>query len=67
MSNRVVYGNFSETAGSKVRRVYDIAGNLLGTVTKKDTGGYRVYRLKDGKVKEKKRLDEAYKAIRRAN
>lgn len=67
LSNRVVYGKFSENAGSKVRRVYDASGNLLGTITKRDDGGYRVVRVRDGKVREKRYLEDAFKTIRRAN
>lgn len=67
MANKIVVGKFSENAGSAVRRVYDASGNLLGTIAKKESGGYRVYRLKDGKVREKRLLEDAFRTIARAN
>lgn len=72
MTNRVikasknVYGKFSDVAGSRVRRVYDEKGNILGIITKTDRGTYRIVRM-DGKVREKRYLDEAFKSISRAN
>lgn len=66
-STNVVVGKFSKNHGSKVRRIYDTEGNFLGTITKMESGGYRVYRQKDGKVREKPYLAEAKKTIARAN
>lgn len=67
MSSKVVYGHFSAVSGSKVRHMYDANGKLLGTITKKDGGGYRVFRLLDGKIRDKAYLEDAYKTIRRSN
>lgn len=65
MSN-VIKGRFSER-NSNVRHMYDASGALLGTITKLSDGTYRVYRLKDGKVRVKEYLEEAFKTIRRSN
>lgn len=63
---KVAYGNFSEVNGSKVRIMRDATGAMLGTITKtKD--GYRIYRVKDGKVREKHYLSDAIKSVSRAN
>lgn len=63
---KVVVGKFSENAAN-VRRIYDASGNFVGTVTKPENGGYRVFRHKDGKVRVKDKLADAYKTIARAN
>lgn len=62
-------GSFSPINGSKVRRVFnDDTGMFLGTITKLDRNqGYRVFRLKDGKIRTKKLLSDAFKTIRREN
>lgn len=64
---KVIKGSFSPVAGSKVRRVMDANGNMIGTITKLEDGGYRIFRFKDSKVKHKKRLEDAFKACARAN
>lgn len=64
--NKVVRGSFSPVNGSRVRRVFNEAGILLGTITKVQDG-YRVYRITDGKIRVKPYLKEAFKTIRRAN
>lgn len=62
-----VHGKFSARAGSKVRRMYsNLDGSYLGTIRKLDGGGYEV-RRKDGKIRVKPALAEAYKSIARAN
>ncbi len=64
--SKVVKGQFSPTkAGSKVRRMFDENNNFLGVIAKTDEG-YRVVR-KDGKVRVKPKLQDAYKSIARAN
>lgn len=63
---KVVKGSFSPVNGSKVRRVIDGSGQIIGTITKVDDG-YRVFRFKDSKVKHKKLLADAFKACARAN
>ncbi len=63
---RQVVSHFSKTAGTKVRRVYTTEGAFLGTVVKKDTGGYRIVR-QDGKVREKQHLKDAMQSVARAN
>lgn len=65
---KIVTGKFSETeAGSRVRRMFDASGNFIGTITKQDDGSYRIYRMKDGKVRTKEYLQDAYKSIARSN
>lgn len=67
MANQV-RGSFSPINGSKVRRVFNDNGILLGTITKMDdNSGYRVYRITDGKMRVKAYLKDAFKTIRRAN
>jgi len=65
-TSNVVYGKFSKVGGTGVRHVYDASGNLLGVIRKKEAGGYRICRL-DGKIREKEKLEEAFKSIRRQN
>lgn len=66
-TQKKVYGHFSARAGSRVRRMYsNMDGTYLGTIRKLDTGGYEV-RRKDGKVRVKAALADAYKSIARAN
>jgi hypothetical protein len=61
-------GSFSPINGSKVRRVFNEHEMFLGTITKLDDGsGYRVFRLKDGKIRTKRYLADAFKSIRRDN
>lgn len=62
---KIVKGEFSKKSGSDVRIVRDAQGAILGTIHKVD-GGYRVVR-KDGKVREKRYLKEAFKTVARAN
>jgi hypothetical protein len=62
-----VYGKYSDVAGTRVRRVFDSRGVILGTITKTDDGQYRVFRITDGKIRVKKYLDEAFKTIKRRN
>jgi ribosomal 30S subunit maturation factor RimM len=63
-----VKGSFSPINGSKVRRVFSENGILLGTITKmEDNSGYRVYRIKDGKMRVKPYLKDAFKTISRSN
>jgi hypothetical protein len=63
-----VRGSFSPINGSRVRRVFNDSGMFLGTITKlDDNSGYRVFRLKDGKLRTKKYLADAFKSIRREN
>lgn len=64
---KILKGSFSPTAGSKVRRIYDAYRNPVGTITKNDDGGYTVYRFKDGKIKRKNTLEDAFKAMARQN
>jgi len=66
MKTNVVYGKFSDVAGSGVRHCYDASGNLLGVIRKLSDGTYRVYR-QDGKVRDKPRLQEAFRTVARAN
>lgn len=65
--SNVVRGEFSKVAGSKVRRMYDGNGNFIGTIVKAAEGGYRVVRAKDGKIRHKAYLADAYKSIARSN
>lgn len=68
MPNINVRGSFSPVAGSKVRRVYNDQGVILGTITRLDDGkGYRIYRVSDGKTRIKPLLKDAFKSIRRQN
>lgn len=62
-------GHFSPINGSKVRRVFnEDTGMFLGTITKLDDGsGYRIFRLKDSKMRTKKYLADAFKSLRREN
>lgn len=62
-------GHFSPINGSKVRRVFnEDTGMFLGTITKLDDGsGYRIFRLKDGKMRTKRYLVDAFKSLRREN
>lgn len=62
-----VRGKFSDVAGSRVRRVFDSHGVILGTITKTDDGQYRVFRISDGKIRVKKHLEQAFRTIKRAN
>lgn len=66
-SSKVVHGEFSKIAGSNVRLMYDADGHFIGTITKGVDGGYRIMRAKDGKVRHKPYLADAYKSISRAN
>jgi hypothetical protein len=66
MSN-IVKGQFSKISGSRVRHMYTADGQILGTITKLEDGTYRVFRLKDGKIRDKEYLVDAYKTIARAN
>lgn len=63
---KVLYGKFSQESGNTVRHVYDASGNLVGLIRKLEGGGYRVYRQKDGKSRDKDTLEQAFKTIRRA-
>jgi len=63
---KAVKGEFSAVNGSKVRIVRDLSGNILGTITK-TAEGYRATRVKDGKVRVKPMLKDAFKTIARAN
>ena len=65
--SKVIKGTFSKISGSRVRHMYDGNGKLLGTITKLEDGTYRVFRLKDNKIRDKAYLSEAYKTIARAN
>lgn len=69
MAQVQIKSSFSPIAGSRVRRVYDDNnGSFLGTITKLDNSqGYRVFRLKDGKLRTKRYLSEAFKSIKRQN
>jgi len=68
MTSANIKSSFSPINGSKVRRVFSDEGMLLGTITKMDdNSGYRVFRLKDGKLRTKKLLADAFKSIRREN
>lgn len=69
MANQAqIKSSFSPINGSKVRRVFNDSGMFLGTITKlDDSSGYRVFRLKDGKLRTKKYLADAFKSIRREN
>ncbi|MNQ38148.1 hypothetical protein D3C85_517120 [compost metagenome] len=50
-----------------VRSVLDSQGNPLGVIRKLEEGGYRVYRHKDGKIRDKESLDDAFRTLARAN
>lgn len=64
----IAKGEFSKQNGSKVRIMRDENGQLLGTITKLDGGeGYRIFRMKDQKIRTKKLLADAYKSIARSN
>lgn len=66
MSKKIV-SHFSETAGSKIRRIYDAEEKqFLGLVKKLEKGGYQIIR-RDGKVREKRFLSDALKTVARAN
>ena len=65
VKGKLLKGNFSEHAGTKVRRVFTEDGTFLGTITKIEDG-YRVTRV-DGKVREKPRLDQSFRSLARAN
>jgi len=65
--SKVAVGNFSPVNGSKVRRMWNEQGEFLGTITKLDQGGYKVFRAADGKTRIKKLMADAYKSIRRVN
>lgn len=68
MSVTQIKSTFSPINGSKVHRVFNDSGMFLGTITKlDDNSGYRVFRLKDGKLRTKKYLADAFKSIRREN
>lgn len=63
---KLIKGEFSQVNGSDVRIVRDGVGNILGTIHKLPRGGYRVVR-RDGKIREKAYLQDAFKTISRAN
>lgn len=64
---KVISANFSKTEGSNVRVMKDSEGNFLGYIEKLEGGvGYKVIR-KDGKVRVKAYLEDAYKSVGRAN
>jgi len=65
--SKIIKGEFSKISGSKVRTMYSEDGRILGTITKLDEGGYRVFRLKDNKIRTKTFLADAYRTIARAN
>ena len=65
--SKVIRGEFSKISGSKVRQMYSADGRLLGTITKMENGDYRIFRLKDGKIRTKAYLADAYKSIARSN
>lgn len=68
MTSANIKSSFSPINGSKVRRVFSDEGMFLGTITKMDdNSGYRVFRLKDGKLRTKRYLSDAFKSIRRQN
>lgn len=62
---KLIKGEFSQVNGSDVRIVRDGVGNILGTIHKVKNG-YRVVR-RDGKIREKAYLQDAFKTIARAN
>lgn len=62
---KVVKGQFVENTNNKIRKIYR-GEELVGMVTKLDEGGYRITRM-DGKVRERKTLEEAYLTCARAN
>lgn len=61
------FGKFSDVSGTDVRHVYTPEGTLLGVIRKLAAGGYRTYRTRDGKSRDKATLQEAFRTIRRAN
>lgn len=64
---KVISGNFSKTSGSSLREMKDSNGNFLGYIQKLENGlGYKVIR-KDGKIRVKRLLEDAYRTIARAN
>lgn len=65
--SKVIKGEWSEHNGSKVRIIRDSSGAILGTVTKLEEGGYRIFRVKDSKTRTKRLLSDAFKSIARAN
>lgn len=68
MASVQIKSSFSPVSGSRVRRVFDDHGIFLGTITKLESSkGYRVFRLKDGKLRTKRYLSEAFKTIKRQN
>lgn len=64
---KVIKGSFSEKNGSTVRIIRDQAGAVLGTITKLESGNYRVWRLKDSKIRVKRLLSDAMKSVARSN